>query len=230
MNEECGINWDEQEKISWDDAEKIDNRTLLIVNLPDQQYTPYFIEVDHVERHGDVIQVYDKFVYDVDLRDPSTCLKPFHIDGEHYDFTKEEWEGNVFAGGPEIEDAVYGAASDEREGKFDSYWEELTKEYLEEHGNEKIRKLLEKDLEEKDLEENEWEEIKELLEENEKLREEAEFYRLSSCAAELEKERLETEMLCEAAERERREYLDWAHGKYSGYGPDSFMCYMSDYD
>ena len=147
MNEEGGINWDEQEKISWEDAEeKIDNRTLLIVNLPDQQYTPYFIEVDHVERHGDVIQVYDKFVYDVDLRDPSTCLKPFHIDGEHYDFTKEEWEGNVFAGGPEIEDAVYGAASDEREGKFDSYWEELTKEYLEEHGNEKIRKLLEKDL------------------------------------------------------------------------------------
>lgn len=31
-------------------------------------------------------------------------------------------------------------------------------------------------------------------------------------------------------ERERREYLDWAHGKKSGYGPDSFMCYMSDYE
>lgn len=45
-----------------------------------------------------------------------------------------------------------------------------------------------------------------------------------------EKEDLETEMSSEAADRERREYLDWTHGKKSGYGPDSFMCYMSDYD
>lgn len=80
------------------------------------------------------------------------------------------------------------------------------------------------------LEENEREEIKELLEENEKLREEAEFYRLCSIASEKAKQDLEIEMLCEAADRSRREYLDWAHGKKSGYGPDSFMCYMSDYD
>lgn len=80
------------------------------------------------------------------------------------------------------------------------------------------------------LEENEWEEIEELQEENEKLREEAEFWRLSSHVAKLEKERLETVMLCEAADRRRREYLDWAHGKKSGYGPNSYRCYMSDYD
>ena len=79
------------------------------------------------------------------------------------------------------------------------------------------------------LEENEWKEIKELREEAEHLREEAEFWRCCAFAAEAEKEDLEIETLCEAAERERREYLDWAHGKYSGYGPDSFMCYMSDY-
>ena len=73
------------------------------------------------------------------------------------------------------------------------------------------------------LEENEWKEIREL-------REEVEFLRCCAFAAEKEKEDLEIEMLCEAADRERREYLDWTHGKYSGYGPDSFMCYMSDYD
>lgn len=80
------------------------------------------------------------------------------------------------------------------------------------------------------LEETEWEEIQELQEENEKLREEAAFWRCCSHVAKQEKERLETKMLSEAADRERREYLDWTHGKYSGYGPDSFMCYMSDYD
>lgn len=80
------------------------------------------------------------------------------------------------------------------------------------------------------LEENEREEIKELLEENEKLREEAEFYRLCSIASEKAKQDLETEMLCESADRSRREYLDWTHGKYSGYGLNSFSCYMSDYD
>ena len=73
------------------------------------------------------------------------------------------------------------------------------------------------------LEENEWKEIREL-------REEVEFLRCCVFAAEKEKEDLEIEMLSEAADRERREYLDWTHGKYSGYGPDSFMCYMSYYD
>ena len=73
------------------------------------------------------------------------------------------------------------------------------------------------------LEENEGKGIEELREENE-------FLRCCMFAAEKEKEDLEVEMLCEAAERERREYLDQTHGKYSGYGPDSFMCYMSDYD
>lgn len=73
------------------------------------------------------------------------------------------------------------------------------------------------------LQENEWKEIREL-------REEVEYLRCCVFAAERNKEELETEMLCEAADRERREYLDWTHGKKSGYGPDSFMCYMSDYD
>ena len=73
------------------------------------------------------------------------------------------------------------------------------------------------------LEENEWKEIRELQEENE-------FLHCCLAAAEAEKEDLEIEMLSEAADRERREYLDWTHGKKSGYGPDSFMCYMSDYD
>ena len=80
------------------------------------------------------------------------------------------------------------------------------------------------------LEENEWKEIKELQEENEKLQEEADFWRCCVFAAEAENEMLETEMLSEAADQERREYLDWTHGKKSGYGPNSFMCYMSDYD
>lgn len=146
MNEEFEIEWDKQEKISWDDAEKVRKDAMLIINLPDQAYTPYFIQVDHIVKKGDVVQVYDKFVYDVDLRHPETCLQPFHIDGEHYDFTKEEWEGNVFEGGPEIEDAVYSAAGEREEGKYNDHWRELTKEYLEEHGNAKIRKLLEKDL------------------------------------------------------------------------------------
>lgn len=44
-----------------------------------------------------------------------------------------------------------------------------------------------------------------------------------------EMERREDEARAEA-ERERREYLDWNHGKKSGYGPNSFMCYMSDYE
>ena len=44
-----------------------------------------------------------------------------------------------------------------------------------------------------------------------------------------EMERREDEARAEA-ERERREYLDWTHGKKSGYGPNSFMCYMSDYE
>jgi len=73
------------------------------------------------------------------------------------------------------------------------------------------------------LQENEWKEIRELQKEND-------FLRCCLSVAAREKEDLETEMLCEAADRERREYLDWAHGKKSGYGPDSFMCYMSDYD
>lgn len=145
MNEEFEINWDEQEKISWEDAEEIKKGTMLVVDLPDQQYTPYYIVVDRVERRGDEVRVYEQVVFDVDLRDPATCFPPFHIDGSSYDFTKEEWK-KISVAGPEIEDAVYGAASDEREGKFDSYWEELTKEYHEEHGNAKIRKLLEKDL------------------------------------------------------------------------------------
>lgn len=73
------------------------------------------------------------------------------------------------------------------------------------------------------LEENEWKEIREL-------REEVEFLRCCSSVATQKKEDLEIEMLSEAADRARREYLDWTHGKKSGYGPDSFMCYMSDYD
>ena len=73
------------------------------------------------------------------------------------------------------------------------------------------------------LEENEWKEIRELREENE-------FLHCCLAVAEKEKEDLEIEMLQEEADRRRREYLDWAHGKKGGYGPDSFMCYMSDYD
>lgn len=187
MNEECGINWDEQEKISWDDAENIKKGTMLIINLPDQTYTPYFIEVDHVVKKDNVIQVYDKFVYDIDLRDPETCMPPFHIDSEHYDFTKEEWEGNVFGGGPEIEDAVYSAVAGERE--------EGDEEGQGNQGDD----------------------------------EDDEFQRCCSYAAEKEKEARELQMLQKDADRRRRDYLDQNHGKYSGYGKDSFMGYMSDY-
>jgi len=75
------------------------------------------------------------------------------------------------------------------------------------------------------LEENEWKEIKELQEEAEHLQEENEFLRCCLSAAENENEDFDDA----AADLRRREYLDWTHGKYGGYGPNSFMCYMSDY-